>query len=667
MLATSREPLGLDGEVTYRLPSLPEVEARELFVERAKRANPRFVLDDTNIGAVDEICARLDGMPLAIELAAARVRVFSAAQLLEALHDRFRLLTGGARTALPRQRTLEASVDWSYAMLLEPERVLLRRLSVFAGGFTTEAAVAVAADDQLEAHHVFDLVVTLVEKSLITPDEQRPGRFHMLETIRHFAAARLMDEREVDAVRRRHYEFFLRVAHHGRDRTEAQWRADVRIDEANVRRALQWASDQPGYEPLFELATELTLYWNASRRSLEGLNWLTALDERTQDAPPQIRARVLSRLSLVATSTGDAVGGGVLAHAALDLARELQDDRLILQCALFCNPALGNAGTTPPGFHDEMIAIAEARDDQRSLALLTAYKGFRLMRDVGDLVGGRPALIEAATRLHAVGMTQMAAMAEAWIGMCEAFLGNIEASLEWSERAMDQLRAGGETFTLTNVLAIDAGARAATGDFEGAERDLVELDALTEEVGDAMVTLNRRMGHGLVAMFRDQWHAAADHLGPVVDLPATGAITGGLQSLLAVALVMDGKHDEAEAIVTALPEADGTMGGLAIGNRAFVLAVVSSQRGDEAKAWEIAYDAWISLPAMPFFGPLLIRVLAHAAARLGRFEEAARLAGLAEGLPLSGGWRALLDETGALCRSRSATRASNNSPPKARR
>ena len=159
ILATSREPLGVPGEVTWRVPSLPfpadpslvppedlvRFEAAQLFAERTRLARPRFALTQENAAAVAEICARLDGIPLAIELAAARARVFSAAQIASGLQDRFRLLTGGARTAVARQQTLEASVAWSYDLLAEPERSVLRQLSVFSGGFTLEAAGAVAA------------------------------------------------------------------------------------------------------------------------------------------------------------------------------------------------------------------------------------------------------------------------------------------------------------------------------------------------------------------------------------------------------------------------------------------------------------------------------------------------------------------------------------------
>ena len=157
VLATSREPIGVAGEVTWRVPSLSLAdEAIELFTDRARLVRPDFAVTDDNAATVTEICRRLDGMPLAIELAAARVRALSLTEIVDSLHDRFRLLTGGARTAVRRQQTLRASVDWSHALLTEPERVLFRRLAVFMGGFDLDAAQAVAGDDEVQRYQVLD-------------------------------------------------------------------------------------------------------------------------------------------------------------------------------------------------------------------------------------------------------------------------------------------------------------------------------------------------------------------------------------------------------------------------------------------------------------------------------------------------------------------------------
>jgi predicted ATPase len=189
VLATSREPLGLAGEVTFRVPSLPvpdatcasadavlEYQAARLFAERARAVRPNFRITDDNATAVADIVRRLDGIPLAIELAAARTRVLSPEQIADGLSDRFRLLTGGIRQTLPRQRTLEASVDWSYALLTEPERTLLARLSVFAGGFDLEAAEKVGGGDPIGSYAVLVLLAGLVDRSLVQVEERRCAR-----------------------------------------------------------------------------------------------------------------------------------------------------------------------------------------------------------------------------------------------------------------------------------------------------------------------------------------------------------------------------------------------------------------------------------------------------------------------------------------------------------
>ncbi|HYQ36159.1 MAG TPA: LuxR family transcriptional regulator, partial [Mycobacterium sp.] len=214
LLATSREPIGVAGEVSWRVPSLSLAdEAVELFVDRARRARPDFAVDNDNAAAVGEICRRLDGMPLAIELAAARVRALSLAEILDGLHDRFRLLTGGARTAVRRQQTLHASVDWSHALLTEPERVLFRRLAVFLGGFDLDAAQAVAGRRDVERYQVLDLLTLLVDKSLVVA-ENTGGRtrYRLLETVRQYALEKLAESGEADAIRSRHRDHYTAMA-----------------------------------------------------------------------------------------------------------------------------------------------------------------------------------------------------------------------------------------------------------------------------------------------------------------------------------------------------------------------------------------------------------------------------------------------------------------------
>ena len=236
------------GEVSWRVPSLSLAdEAIELFTDRARQARPDFAVTDDNAATVAEICARLDGMPLAIELAAARVRALSLTEILDSLHDRFRLLTGGARTAVRRQQTLRASVDWSHALLTEPERVLFRRLAVFMGGFDLDAAQAVAAGSDVERYQVLDLLTLLVDKSLVVAESTSgPTRYRLLETIRQYALEKLGESGESDAVRTRHRDHYAAMAapldapaSTGHERRLEQ--ADAEID--NLRAAFTWSRE----------------------------------------------------------------------------------------------------------------------------------------------------------------------------------------------------------------------------------------------------------------------------------------------------------------------------------------------------------------------------------------------------------------------------------------
>ena len=214
LLATSREPASVPGEVTFLVPSLSLAdEALELFADRARRVRPDFTVTEDNAATVTEICRRLDGMPLAIELAAARVRALSLDEIVGSLHDRFRLLTGGARTAVRRQQTLRASVDWSHALLTEPERILFRRLAVFLGGFDLDAAQAVAGDGEVERYQILDQLALLVDKSLVVA-ENTSGRtrYRLLETVRQYAQEKLGESGEAEAVRSRHRDHYTSMA-----------------------------------------------------------------------------------------------------------------------------------------------------------------------------------------------------------------------------------------------------------------------------------------------------------------------------------------------------------------------------------------------------------------------------------------------------------------------
>jgi predicted ATPase/DNA-binding NarL/FixJ family response regulator len=322
ILATSREPLGCIGETTWRVPSLSQPEALRLFTERARAARPELNLVDVDAPAVAEICRRLDGIPLALELAAARVRVLSVEQIAARLDDRFRLLSGGPRTAMPRQQTLEAAVDWSYALLSEPERSILRRLSVFAGGWSFEAAETVVAGAGVHTYAVLDLLAQLVDKSLVLAEEQhRAVRYRLLETIRQFASAKLQEADEALSTRDRHFHYFLQLAEaaepkmRGADALEWMDRLDAEHD--NLRAALAWSFEQDANAAV-RLTGALAWFWWIRSYHTEGRRWL---------------ARALSATSGRSLARAKALhGAGWLAHHQRDLpkARSLFEESLAI-------------------------------------------------------------------------------------------------------------------------------------------------------------------------------------------------------------------------------------------------------------------------------------------------------------------------------------------------
>jgi predicted ATPase/class 3 adenylate cyclase len=340
LLATSREPLGVDGEAIVAVPSLalPDAadehdaeplsdedlidradrsEAVRLFVERAAATLPTFSLDRSNVRAVVEICRRLDGIPLALELAAARVNVLSADEIAQGLGDRFRLLTGGRRTAVPRQRTLQALIDWSWDLLDDDDRRLLRRLSVFAGGWTLDAAAAVAFEEATvdgtlvsggssasARFAAIDGLGRLADRSLVAVDHEGSTRYRMLETIRQYAADKLATSGEAVALRDRHLGVLLglaRDAEHGLDGPESSaWlhRLDAEVD--NVRSALDWALETRP-EAGLEICVALTRYWSSRTMGSEGYDRFMQAVDRVRALPEAESAEAArARSSLIA-------------------------------------------------------------------------------------------------------------------------------------------------------------------------------------------------------------------------------------------------------------------------------------------------------------------------------------------------------------------------------
>jgi predicted ATPase/DNA-binding SARP family transcriptional activator len=304
ILATSREPLAITGETVFGVSSLDPPEAVRLFVDRAASAQPGFRLDDGNTETVTEICARLDGLPLALELAAARLRSMTLDQIAERLDDRFRLLTAGSRTSMPRHRTLRAVVEWSWELLEKPERILARRLSVFAAGATLESATAACADDELDPGDVLYVLSSLVEKSLVVVGLGSDGkpRYRMLETIRAYAAARLAEAGEQGRVHAAFDAYFLELAEladpHLRGPDQVAWLERLAADQDNLISAIRHAAEIGDADTAIRLTMATAWFWSLGGRQRDGISLASRVIELPGPAPAHSRAtlRLFSRM-----------------------------------------------------------------------------------------------------------------------------------------------------------------------------------------------------------------------------------------------------------------------------------------------------------------------------------------------------------------------------------
>jgi len=639
VLSTSREPLGIDGEVTYRVPSLAlpheaapseelaDFESIQLFVERAARARPGFVLDAAAAPAVIEICRRLDGIPLAIELAAARLRVLSPDQVRDGLNDRFRLLTGGARSAMPRQQTLQASVEWSYALLLEPERMLLSRLSVFAGGFTLTAAQAVCSGDGIDAHHVLDLLMALVDKSLVLEaqaDPGRPGRFNLLETVRAYGATRLVDDGQAEAIRVHHYRWCLELtAQEGRG--ESEYRERINADYDNIRRALQWADGQSEGGVLARLASRLYLYWATGTRMCEGAQWFEKVVQGEDD--PGRLANALGRHALLLSLANDYQKSVEQGRRAVEMTRAQNDPARLAWTLLYLAQSF-------PSFEEQVRCIEEALDiatelgDLQAMAWALSQQGWQ-RQDI-DPFGAIAPLEESIRLSRENGYEWIERMSTGTLAMVTARVGDVRDAIRELRASIEGFRSAGEGSQLGGTLGWLAAGLEAVGDRAGADAALVELDRFAEVVGTTGGVVRRDFTRAWLAMYRADWDAALILLAPTVELPLENGLLGCCLNALSVTEAACGLAEPARRHA----EEGGRLGALGgyqvspVGTWTLAMAMALRTLGDLTGAEEKARAAVAETQLYPMASYLRtgpIEVLASLLCRTGRTEEGVRL------------------------------------------
>jgi non-specific serine/threonine protein kinase len=399
VLVTSREALAITGETTWpvlpmRVPDTSQpppidrlltYEAVQLFVERARSVLPSFTLTPENTSAVAQVCRRLDGMPLAIELAAARVRALSVEQIVARLDDAYRLLTGGSRSALPRQQTLRAAMDWSYGLLSAHERAVFRRLAVFAGSFSLEAAEVICAADPDDAYDVLDILSSLIDKSLVLMEQRRgEARYRLLETIRQYGQDKLRESAEAATVLRLHRDWYARLAEQAESETREAVQKSVfdrlEAEHENLRGALEWSLEQDEAETAARISAAISRFWLMRGHMSEGRRWLDrALSGFSQNNA--VRAKALNVAAILASLQDDNTKARTLVEEALRIGREL-DDRQQTGYALYTLGRLGRIEgnyARAATFFEESLSLFRELGLKHDIALVLAGLGLTVL------------------------------------------------------------------------------------------------------------------------------------------------------------------------------------------------------------------------------------------------------------------------------------------------
>ncbi|MGH2587895.1 MAG: ATP-binding protein [Dehalococcoidia bacterium] len=593
VVATSREPLGISGETLWRVPplSLPNqttdvaaADAVQLFVERARQHRPDFSLTQVNESAVAEICRHLDGIPLAIELAAARVKALSVEQIAVRLADRFRLLTGGSRTALPRHQTLRAALDWSHDLLTGVERALLRRLSVFAGGWTLEAAEIICDDsDKGEGQRqkrssetspsVLDILTQLVDKSLVVAEQ--PGgavRYRLLETVRQYAAEQLDDVEESGegaAIRRRHLAWCVSQAEGAeaaiRGPYEPAWLARLEQEHDNLRAALAWSLAQGQAEPVLRLAAALSHFWDLHGHLDEGQRWLAVALAAGEGASAALRAKAEHGAGMLAYTRGDFAAARAFHEYSLRLYRELKVRQGIAEAQGWLGMIALRSGEHAAAntLFEASLALRRRLGDRPGIAVVQDMLGVLRLRE-GDYAAAQ-ALFEASLALqreleNADGIANTLENLATVVGE----QGDTERQVALLEEALTRYRVLGSKGGVALVLGHLGIAEWTRGDHARAIALLQESLTFYRETGNRRGVARLLANQGFLALSQREYARAAtlsrESLALYRDSGDTWAI-GRYLPVLAGALFAHGQPEPAArlfAAAAALRERLGT-------------------------------------------------------------------------------------------------------------
>jgi predicted ATPase/DNA-binding SARP family transcriptional activator len=574
VLATSREPLRIDGETTSLIPSLSlpdlaepqsveqllEYEAVQLFVDRATQVSPGFEMTEASGMTVAELCYRLDGIPLAIELAASRVRALSVEQIVERLSDRFQLLTSGSRTALSRQQTLRAALDWSYNLLGDHERILFARLSIFSGGCSLQAIEEVCAGSPLQRMEILDLLMLLVDRSLVVASlGDGTARYTLLETMREYGRERLAECGDLESMRSAHAGYYARLASDAareiRGPDQRSWLRWLDREHDNFRQALDWfeaRANGDGLEPALQLAGDLHWFWHLRGHYAEGMRRLARLLEHDRAGPSQ--------------GLGSALTGAGTMFMVVGEYAEAAD------------------------YLNEAVEIWRKLDDPAGLSAALSWNGW-IELFMGRLPAARERHAEALDLAVEAGDDWDTAMALLSLGIDSVEADEHEPAFAWFERSLELYRSINDYWGTTTTLQLLANLTYRTGDFAGARELAHEVATLERAEGGRWLEVQAQSLLGEIARAESDYDTAETLVGIALEISSeighVASRAWTLRDAGFIALARSEPEEAARHLMESLAIFQERSFQLGIACCLAGLAGVLTQQGDHERAAEI--------------------------------------------------------------------------------
>jgi predicted ATPase/DNA-binding XRE family transcriptional regulator len=563
ILATSRETLGVKGEIAYPVPplnipdsksdlsTLMDSESGRLFVERASAASASFSLTQANASTIAQICLRLDGIPLALELAAARVKMMTVDEIAKRLDDRFRLLKGGARTTIPRQQTLRSMIDWSYNLLSEQEKILFRRLAVFVGGWTLEAAESVCGGEGgggLESNQILDLLSQLLNKSLVLVETRRAeSRYHFLETIRQYALEQLSEAEEASSMRAKHLAYFVKLTE---DAEPELYRSDQifwmnKLDDEldNLRLALEWAIAADAKSGM-RLLVSLALYWDARINPQECDAWLSRLLAQYHETD-SLRARALAYHGLTLANQGKFDEARTSANQALDLSRSISDQSTEAYSLYVLGICFWQRGDFEQGvpIMKQSLTLYEAVGDKLGQATT-------LMRLVGssDYETSKAYMVESIRLQRELGNLSGLAFSLYYLSIFLTLHGDFSLPLPMAEEALSIFQRLGNPVGEANALSIYGYLAFYKNDYLESSSYFKKAIELNEKSGAFMSSLYNRQELALALVHQGDIEEAKELLHDcVLQFQKINSLDGLAKTIEAVASLFVRQEDPIRA------------------------------------------------------------------------------------------------------------------------